>query len=376
MPTKTAPKRAATSTTKKVASPPVAAKTQHQLEIDARPTVDIELRDDPQNPGRIAYGRFWVRVTPTIAKSLIDSLHPDQRSKKDRRIGEYAADMVKGAWREDSEDTILIDWHSNLIDGQNRLAAVVESGRTIKFWVIVGVDPEVMSVKDTGASRSIGDSLRISGLGGNLSAAQLNVLGVIARRQMHWEAGRHTAASQKGTGTATHSEIARVLRMQPDLYNAAKIGEDAARATRPSMVSASLYGFFWGNANRVNSDLAYTWQSYWLSPSDLPGGSPIAVVRERLYKSKLAQTATYYGKTRSDVLTSDEILALMIRGWNYFIADRSINSDRLQITRGKLSNENFPQFVTREVAIAAAEKAERIAANNTAWKEGKSVKGN
>lgn len=324
-------------------------------------TVELDVTDsDKKESGKLAYRREYMPVTPAIAKGFLDQVHPDQRHHRDARVEQYGQDMRQGNWRDDTEDSILIDWNGYLIDGQMRLRAIMESGKTIKFWVVWGVDPAVMAVKDTGAARTVADSLRISGRGNGLTQAELLTLGAIARRQLHWEAGRRSQGSMKTVGQATHSDIAEILDRQADIYGAAKIGVDASRSTRPPLISATAYGFFWLNANRVDGDMAYRWQSYWLTPDELPGGSPIQAVRERFFRSKMAQNSRVgFGDKRADVLKPDEQLALLIRAWTLFLAGRSAASGRLLIARGKLSNENFPDFLSREQAVKESERYDR-----------------
>lgn len=335
-------------------------------------TVELDVADvQTKESGKLAYRREYIPVTPRMAKGLLDQVHPDQRHHRDARVEQYAQDMRQGNWREDTEDSILIDWNGFLIDGQNRLRGIMESGHTVKFWVVWGVDPAVMAVKDTGAARTVADSLRISGRGNGLTQAELLTLGAIARRQLHWESGRRSQGSMKTVGQATHSDIAEILDRQPDIYGAAKIGVDASRSTRPPLVSAGTYGFFWLNANRADGDMAYRWQSYWLTPDELPGGSPIQVVRERFFRSKMAQSARGgFGDKRADVLKPDEQLALLIRAWTLFLAGRTASSGRLLISRGKLSNENFPDFLSKESAAKESERYDREIASRAKSKAG------
>ena len=322
-------------------------------------TGDDPDKANPTESGRIAHRREFLAVTPGVAQGFLDQLHPDQRRYRDARVDGYAQDMRSGNWREDTEDTILIDWNGYLIDGQNRLRAVIESGATIRIWVVWGVDPAVMRVKDTGAPRTVADSLRIDGFGEGMTPVELGVLGAIARREIHWEAGRRTTGSMKSLAQATHSDIGHLLKRQPDIYNAAKIGIDASRSNRPSLHGPTIYGFFWLHANRVHSDFAYRWQSFWITPEELPGNSPITVVRERFFRSKMAQSRGGAASNRGDILKPDEQLALMIRAWNWFLADRKATATKFLISRGKLDNDNFPRFLTPEQAKKEAEKYER-----------------
>ncbi len=338
------------------------AKTATATKAEADVTVQ-----DAKETGHIPYRREYFPVTPAMAKSFLDQTHPDQRHHRDAKVDQYAQDMSQGNWREDTEDSILIDWNGYLIDGQNRLRALVDSHKTLNMWVVWGKDPAIMGVKDTGAARTIADSLRISGRGNGMTQAELLTLGAIARRQLHWESGRHSQASMKTVGQATHSDIARILDLQPDIYGASKVGIDASKSTRPPLVTATAYGFFWLNANRIDSDLAYQWQTFWLTPEELPGGSPIAVVRERFFRHKMAQNSRGgFGDQRALILTTDEQLALLIRAWTYFLAGRTANLNKIQMPRGKLNNDNFPVFVSKKAALTAAEKYDReVAARGT-----------
>jgi hypothetical protein len=307
-------------------------------------------------PAKEPYDKTWTSIGPSLANELLSSIHEDQRRPRDVRVEQYASDMRRGHWRDDTEDAILVDWYGRLIDGQNRLRAIVESGKTISFWLVRGVDPAVMEVKDTGAARTVADSLRISGRGGAMTGPELAVVGTIARRQLHWEAGRRTSAAQKTSSTATHADIGALLDSQPDIFQAAKLGVDASRASRPAMINASLYGFFILNAIRVDNDMGYRWHSFWITPSDIPAGSPIRACQEKFMRSKMAQGAQYGSKNKMMILNTDQMLALLVRAWNLFLADRKIDSERLVIARGKLTNENFPVFLDRKGAAEAAKK--------------------
>lgn len=56
---------------------------------------------------------------------------------------------------------VASDAHGRLIDGQQRLAAVVKSGATVHMWVESGTDPDTSGVVDTGLARRPAPSLRI-----------------------------------------------------------------------------------------------------------------------------------------------------------------------------------------------------------------------
>lgn len=309
----------------------------------------------------IEYRREVVDVTPSMALSWLGDLHENQRSEKPGRVDMYAEDMRRGRWREDTEIPIIFDWHHNLIDGQNRLRAVVEANKTVKFVVVWGVDPDVMAVVDTGAARTVVDAMRITGRGANLSGAELNVASAIARRAWHWEAHRYLKGSWKAVGPLTHSAVGQKLDEEKDIVPAALAGIDAAKSTRPAIVQGATYGFLYLLLMRIDSVEASRFHGYFISPEDLPGGSPILAVRERLFRAKLSAQGINRGTNRAAILDQDEQLALMIKAWNLFLADRPAPKDGkyLIVSKGQLTNNNFPMPMNREEAVKYAAKLEQ-----------------
>ncbi len=319
----------------------------------------IMAKDRPADA--IPYSRDVIDVTPAKAAEWLKELHEWQRHEKPARVEMYAEDMIKGRWREDTEVPIIFDWYGNLIDGQNRLRGVVESGKTVKFVVVRGVDPDVMAVVDTGAARTVADAMRITGRGHDLSGAELNCAAAIARRSWHWQAGRRMRSTFKQVGAITHTAVGQILDSEKDIVPAMYAGIDAAKSNRPALVQAATYGFFYLMIMRIDSEVATRYHSFFVSPEDLPGGSPILAVRDRLYRSKLAQTGVSRGTNRAALLDQDEHLALLIRSWNLFAAGRPAPKDGtyLQVSKGALKNDNFPVPMTVEEAIKHAETLEK-----------------
>jgi len=61
-------------------------------------------------------------------------------------------------------DSIRIDKNMNLIDGSNRLFAIIESGETIKTFFALGLEPDVQKTIDIGAKRHLYGFLEIEGV--------------------------------------------------------------------------------------------------------------------------------------------------------------------------------------------------------------------
>lgn len=98
-------------------------------------------------------------VTPTKAERWLGR-NSRNRHEKPRRIARYATAMRRGEWELNGE-AIKFDSNGHLLDGQNRLRAVVESGVTIKSLVIHNLPPETQDTMDDVSPRSLKDALAI-----------------------------------------------------------------------------------------------------------------------------------------------------------------------------------------------------------------------
>jgi hypothetical protein len=70
--------------------------------------------------------------------------------------------MSKGRWGL-TGDTLKFGTDGRLLDGQNRLAASVRSGKSFKTHVVFGIDPELFGRMDIGKPRNPADILHIAG---------------------------------------------------------------------------------------------------------------------------------------------------------------------------------------------------------------------
>jgi len=86
----------------------------------------------------------------------------NNRNLSPKTVTAYARDMKKGAWRFDGTP-IRFNRSGNLIDGQHRLSAIIESGKTQKMVVMWNLANETQDVMDSGRSRNIGDTLKLHG---------------------------------------------------------------------------------------------------------------------------------------------------------------------------------------------------------------------
>lgn len=99
-------------------------------------------------------------VSPQIAASWLQFNRPENRRMSQRQVTMLAATMLAGEYLL-THQPIAFDAFGRLIDGQHRLAAVVQSGVSVQMWVIIGADPETFGVVDTGLARRPTQFLRV-----------------------------------------------------------------------------------------------------------------------------------------------------------------------------------------------------------------------
>jgi hypothetical protein len=264
-------------------------------------------------------------VTPALAKKWLTQNAENNRRPKWSKIPGYARDMKHGDWNSDSGETIKFDTAGTLIDGQNRLMAVILADVPIEFDVAYNVPTEAMQVIDSGASRGAGDSMRIAGATDRMRSA------AIVRWAIMWDAGIYLGTGSKLS--PTRSEVINRYREDPERFNAA-----ATRATdcqnrglgtgAPSGVAYYLF-------SRIDGEATHAFFDQYVSGANLPIFSPILALRNKM------------ARLRTDRLTRPEQLGYFIRAWNAVRDDKPL--ERIILLRSKpgepsvLTNENFPQ---------------------------------
>lgn len=131
-----------------------------------------------------------VEIGPQLAEQLL-ARNSGNRAIRKNRVATLAQTMVDGKWMLNGE-AIKIGEDGRLLDGQHRLAAIVQSGVTIRTLLIRGVADETFVTLDSGLGRSAADMLRTAGLEASAVAVAALVNLVIS-----YEAGTPAAMGGK-----------------------------------------------------------------------------------------------------------------------------------------------------------------------------------
>jgi hypothetical protein len=266
----------------------------------------------------ITYDR--VAVTPALAKQWLGMNAENNRLPKQAKIPSYARDMLAGRWNSDTGETIKFDENGVLVDGQNRLHAVVMAGVAVEFDVARGLPVAAMQVIDSGAARTGSDVLKIAGATDRTRSSS------IVRWIILWDAKAYTGVA--GGLRPTNMEILGRYQLDESKFDAAakRAGDCQNRGLGTGTPSGVAHFLF----TRIDAEQTHQFFDQYISGANLPDRSAVLALRNRMARSRI------------DRMSRAEQLALFVRSWNAFREGRPL--DRMLITRsGELTNLNFPQ---------------------------------
>ena len=277
------------------------------------------------HPGKSGLGIGVEMITPAMAQTWLDRGGAN-RKLNEALVARLERAIMGGEWGL-TGDTIKLDEHGRVRDGQHRLTAIVRSGIAVPCLVVRGVAEEEFDKIDTGKRRDMSDVLSIHGYTSALPLASA-VRGLIIIEAY----GRYNAglARTRGGGPSNaqgrayieaHPEVVEGLKESYRLRQAGDfIGGVGLWAIATTM--------FW----RISPEQTRVFVDALIEGANLEAGSPILKLRNM-----------YRGRTREWHATADNrerLLALAIKAWNAWRRDELLQNLTWHST-GR-SAEQFP----------------------------------
>jgi hypothetical protein len=269
-------------------------------------------------------------ITPARAAAwLLENSH--NRRLNPGRVSRLAATMSRGEWLLNGE-AIKFNGAGLLIDGQHRLAAVVESGVTIKSLVVRGLPVAAQETLDLGAKRGIADMFTLRGIPQASRCA--TVTGLVFR----WEAGypsalRNNLAAEVGgsaqviASSMTPPQAFEVWeRHGQGILESVRMVEAKKTHLRPLGLSAGLVAFLDYLLGSIDREDASAFTEALLLGADLDNDDPRYLLRERLLRDAASR----------DRAPKKYLLALSVKAWNLW----RVGEKRSQL--GVKPGEGFP----------------------------------
>lgn len=252
----------------------------------------------------------FMQVTPEIAARW---LKRNTRNRKLRigTVARYARDMAAGKWQLEGSP-IKFAPDGTLLDGQHRLAAVIESGATILTAVAFGIDPAAQDVMDNGRARTTADQLAIAGEKNASALAAAARFGLMVERN-----------DLAGNGEYSHEEEKAYIANNPDLRRAVEYTVGLARKTDcpPSVVAYSFMML-------ARIDL-YDAANFWLAAADkvgLKSGDPVIALTHRFAEARRSR----------ERLSREAYLSAIYRAWNFRRAGKQMRLVKIASASGGL----------------------------------------
>lgn len=234
-----------------------------------------------------------VEVTPEMAADLL------KHNTKNRHISEgvnerYARIMKAGNWRFNGEPVIFSD-KGTLLDGQNRLKAILKSGITVPMLIIYGVKEENFSTIDQGSKRTAGQVLNI------LECKRSNTLAAALRlAYIYFEVDETLSCSS--VPYVYNEVLLNFLEQHPEIEaSVSKVGSGI------TLCSSSVLAFCHFVFSQKSVEEADRFLKQVLHGDNLHSCHPVLVLRNRLLRNK---------NNRTDFHTR-ELIALIFKTWNY-----------------------------------------------------------
>lgn len=237
-----------------------------------------------------------VTITPILAKLLLER-NDDNRPISQIGIERLRRDMEAGRF-EFNGQPIVVSKEGLLNDGQHRITAIIESGRSLRCPVIFGADRKSRFTLDQGIPRSVGNFLAMHNYRNTAALAALaaNVWQYLERNQL----------STNGRDKPTKSEALMTVSHFKDLPDALSL---VSRSGSTVVASNSLLAFsYWAIARVVGSAAAQEFIEKLITGADLKQGDPILYCRKRLLALKGA--AGFRGV--------NEKAEIIFRAWNFY----------------------------------------------------------
>lgn len=194
-----------------------------------------------------------------------------------KRVQKYALEMKKGHWKTNGEPIIISENGNRLMDGQHRLAAVVESGISIESLVVFGTKEDTFDTLGSGDPRSMGDVLRIK------NEMHYTHLAAALSRLWYYEQSGGMSMHNAGADIAPSKiDLEELLEKHPKLRNSVAFCVERRTNLIPGTILAAAHYIF----SKKGIEKANDFIDKVVSGADMPKGHPIMLLRKRLIERR------------------------------------------------------------------------------------------
>lgn len=255
-----------------------------------------------------------VLVSPEVAEMCLRNMGKNRKLPA-WNVDRLAKEMVHGRWSLNGVP-IIFDNAGKLIDGQTRLNAVIQSGQTVPMVFMYGVhDPNAFRTIDT--NQVVRGAHTILGMEG---VPHGKIVAAVSKRLLHWE--------NTPNKTSYSFKVDAWRRVPPDEVVSYGLAHQTEIITMIDSVKSSLphkrckggssYIAALVLCHRVDEIATMLFNEGLKTGVNLPEKSSVALLRDRLIMPP----------ERGGVNWELELMALIIKAWNYFVSNKPMTSLR------------------------------------------------
>lgn len=256
-------------------------------------------------------------ITPERALKYLDR-NVDNRRLRESVVSRYAQDMAANNW-ELTGDPIVFNTNGDLVQGQHRLYACVESEASFTTLVMRNAPLSAYTVMDTGEKRTLADVLDRHG--------EVQTMTLAAAIHMAW---RWDNGSLRDSRLPSRLEALEWLEQNPSIRE----GVSGIPVHVYDFLSRAQAAVLYFRFSQVDAEAATEFFDKLGSGADLSEGHPIHTLRKWFFqRQKEAKTVGRHAGGQGRLPT----LAVTVKAWNAFVTGNDV-----QILRWRGAVEAFP----------------------------------
>lgn len=248
-------------------------------------------------------------ITPVLAEEYLRHNTKNRQLRKNL-VSFYAEQMRKGQWMLNGE-AIIFNEQGTLVDGQHRLAAVIEADKGIDMLVVRNADKDSFATIDSGVSRKVQDTFYVKGIP---SASGVSaIIGRYLRLVAGLSIGKKVTG-KKDANAMSRQDLLLEYAKDEDFWQEIVRFADSSYVMLRILAKSEIGGYvsYLIKAKGYDRDVVYGFFDELLR-KDIPTSPMIAALRRRLINDRTSTThmGTVY---RQQLIT---------KIWNYHIQGKS-----------------------------------------------------
>jgi hypothetical protein len=254
------------------------------------------------------------KISPDKATEML-AANTSNRPLSRSAVHDFAEAMRRGDWLV-THQGIAFDTAGVLVDGQHRLAAVVEADLTIEMTVFTEVEPDTFDVLDTGKKRNAADVLAIEG------EKSSTLLAAMVRTVWQYE-NRPEATWSGGSAAVTNHQIVQTLAAHPKIRDFVAVAERIANETGMIKSAAGAAAYLVEQANRGKKVQLAEWHEGVIDGAGLGKNDPRLVFRRTMFAMARKQAGVVQRRRETR-----EHVALYLKAFNAWAAGETLTQLR------------------------------------------------